>query len=252
MPPAARDQQTVHGTRKMLRPAHHSSRGRSRQRGGGVGVGQRRHRRKKPVEVIAIQRFWRNLEEVSHGQKPRHHPRIDPARQRQCPTLILRHTQPCQHQVIDRRIGRPGVKRQQRPCRLRQGHARVNPGHIANPAQIDQRQWRNRPDEPRTGMMEKRHQRRTLPAHFHICRAEIPHHRHTQRLRQQRTIPGLMGAPALRIMRQRLAMKPHHIHARKPRHDLQMGQFHHFRRLSHPRLTVPAAKRRPDHRPLCR
>ncbi|OIQ66218.1 hypothetical protein GALL_522140 [mine drainage metagenome] len=94
--------------------------------------------------------------------------------------------------------------------------------------------------------MEERRQRRTLPAQPHIGRAEVPDHRHLQHLGQHRAIAALMRAAPVRIMRQRLAVKPHQLDIAKPRHQLAMRGLHHLRRRLHPSLARPLAKGRAD------
>ena len=62
------------------------------------------------------------------------------------PALVARRAAPRLHQVVQRRVGRAGVEGQQRARRLRPRLARVDPGQVADAAEVEERQRRLGPD----------------------------------------------------------------------------------------------------------
>ena len=212
------------------------------QRGSSIGCGKFAYWIKISCELIAIQRFWRNLVEIGVGQKLLDRRLINNAGRGECPALILRHALQAVHQIIDRRIRGAGVKGQQSPRHRRIGKGWIDPCQIAHPTKVQEGQGRIRPDPAGAGVVIERGQGRALPAHSHIAAAEIPHDRNPQNLGQKRTVSGLMRAPVAWIMRQRLTVKADQIGPRKPRQQFDMRQFHNLGRRGHAGIAGPEAK----------
>ena len=186
------------------------------------------------------------------GEKPGDDRRIRPAGCRQGAAVIVDQPAPRQHQIIDRRIGRPGVEGQASARHLWRRLARIDPGHIAHAAQVQKHQRRIGPQPLGQREVIKRHKRRALPPQRNVGAAEIPDHRQAQHLGQQRAIAGLMRAAPARLMRQGLAVKAHHLGTVEPAEDLGMGVLDHLGGLGHTRLAGPAAKGCTDDAGLCR
>ena len=127
--------------------------------------------------------------------------------------------------IVDRPVARPGVERQQRAVG-------ADPGHVADAADIHHGE---RPRQlARERRMIDRHQRRPLPARFHVGDAQVADHLHAGRARQRSAVADLPGEAAFGAMGDRLAVEAHDIDRRQRRaafprpalHGVDMGIGH--------------------------
>ncbi len=136
---SAGDQQPGGRFGAMLHPFHHRGGDGGGERGGGIGVGQGFHRLAQSRKGVSVQRFRRHLQEIGIGEEVLEHPIGDLPGGRNRAAFVTGLAEPRLHQVIQRRIGRPGVKGQK--CALFGGirHARIHPGQVPDAAQIQER-----------------------------------------------------------------------------------------------------------------
>ena len=96
-------------------------------------------------------------------------------------------------QVVNQRIGGPGVEGEESAVRLRSVGERVEPGDVADTAQVEESKGFCSADMSSERPMVERRQRRALAAKFHIRRAEIPDDQQPGVRSQCRAIAKLMG-----------------------------------------------------------
>mmetsp|Transcript_11759 Transcript_11759/g.18912 ORF Transcript_11759/g.18912 Transcript_11759/m.18912 type:complete len:236 (-) Transcript_11759:162-869(-) len=221
------------------------------QGGGGICVAQFRDQSHHLSKIVAVEGLGRNTGKVWLGQKQLQRARLYLALGRDRAARIKGHAQTRLHQIVDRRIGRPGVKGQQSSVILGPRNPRINPGNVANAAQVQKCHRRIGAKPLGTGEMKERGQRRALPAQFNIGRAEIPHHRHAKRIRERRPIAQLQGALRARRMGHGLAMKSDQINGGKLAQEITMGLHHHIRGRAQ-NVAMPVPQRRMQYRPLLR
>ncbi len=240
----------------MLRPFGNSGGGGSRQGCCGIGIGQARNALRQSREIISIQGLRRHFQEIGVVQECRYNLVLRCPRTCKRPALVVIQPQPGQHQIIDRRIGGPGIKGEAGTGGFGRALARVDPCQVANPAEVQKRQRRLCPDELRAGKMIEWGQRRALPAQFNVRGPEIPHDGHPQNGGQHIAGPRLMRAAPTRLMRQRLAVKANQLCPLKQGQDRGMGGFHHLGRSFNPRRICgglrPSPQRPRDHLTLGR
>ena len=144
---------------------------------------------------------------------------------------VAREPRPLGHEVVDRRVGGARVEGKERTRRLGCGGARIDPGQVADAAEVEKAQRALRPDPPCAGEVVERRERRALAAQSHVGRAEVPDHRQSQSLGQRCAIAQLVRAAAFRVMGQGLAVEADHLGTLEPRQHLEMGVLDHARRL---------------------
>jgi len=145
----------------------------------------------------------------------------------------------------------PGVEGQKRARRLGAGLARIDPGQIADTAEVEESHRRLQLHPAGQGEMIERRQRRALPAQLHIGAAKIPHHRQDQNRSHHRAVARRMGAAPARIMRQGRAVKAHQFRLiGVMRQKLGMRSLDHLGRLLHASLARPAPEARAQHHTL--
>ena len=188
--------------------------------------------------------------EIPPLQKRPHQRHIHRALCRQFPVTITVLPQPLRHQIIDRRIGGTSVERQQGTVLFGYRFRGVHPCHVAHTTKVQEHQRSLGLDPFGTGKMEKRRQRRALPAHFHIIATKIPDHRFVQQFRQPLPVARLMGAAPAGVMRQRLAVKPHQFGLFETGQNLGMGRLDQFGCRIDTRLPRPFAKSCGNHLPV--
>jgi hypothetical protein len=105
------------------------------------------------------------------------------------------------HEVINQRVARPGVAGDRILACL-------HISHIGDATYVEHRQ-RARPVEiPRNGLMEGGNDRRALPARRHVGGAKIMRDRDPEAFRQPCAVADLHRQPLLRLVQNRLAVKP--------------------------------------------
>ena len=206
----------------MLHPAQHRRRRHAGQRRHRIRIAQLAHQSDHVGECVPVQRLGRHPQEIGLIEEQLQRPLRHLTLTRQAAIAIKRLAPPRQHQIVDGRIGWPGIKGQNGPRLLWPRIARIDPGDIAHPAKVQKRQRPLRPDPLGTGEMKERGQRRAFAPQSYIRAAEIPDHRQAQTLGQGRTLAQLMRAPPAWLMRQRLPVKPHQRRAPELAQDLQM------------------------------
>ncbi len=204
---------------------------------GGHRASQRRHcicgRKRldgleKVGKVVPVQELGWDLAEICRVEEAFQHALGHGPARRQPAAVVEGFAGARAHAVVQQRPGGAGVKGQQRAGRFGRRLARVDPGEVGDPAEVQHRQRFARPDPARAGEVEERRQRRPLPAQRHIGAAKIPDHRTAQNFGQHRAIAHLVGAARPWFMRQRLAVKPHQGVAREFRQKFGMGGFDHL------------------------
>jgi hypothetical protein len=235
----------------MRHPAlhrRHRDRGQRRQR---IGVRQVRHHVQKSRKIVPVQGLRRHPCKKPTSHRRAHHVARHPPAQGQRPSWSIGAQPPRMHQVVQRRVRGPGVEGQAR-ARMPQAQAfaRIGPGDVAHAAEVQERHRPVAPIRARAGPVVERRQRRALPAHLHIRGPEIPDHHAPRGLRQPRAVARLMGAPVLRIMGQRLAVKAQRVDLVQPLAKRRMRGLHHPRRSLGAVIARPGAQRAAQHRSL--
>ena len=229
----------------MFDPAHHRSRGHRRHRRRRIGVIEFAHEIQHQGKIVPIQGLRRHLEEIALVEEELERPVHHLPRRRQGTVAVAVEAAALCHQVVERRVGRPGVEGQERARLFRRGMPRVDPGEIAHPAEVQERQRRLGADPLGAGEVEERRQRRPLPAQPHVVAAEIPDHRHPQRLSQSVAVAQLVRAAPVRVMRQRLTVEAHEFGPLMARQRVDMRALDHVQRCLQPRPR-PAAQNGPQ------
>ena len=117
------------------------------------------------------------------------------------------------HQIVHRRIPRPGVKGQKCAEQIRCDLLGVNPCQITDAAEVQEYCGPEQAHPTRAGPVIERGQRRALAANRYIGAAKVPNGVDAKRLGHPRAVTRLMGSVSFRIMREGLAVKTQKLHA---------------------------------------
>ena len=180
-------------------------------------------------KFVPVQRLRRHSIEKGARQKPINNGVTHIAARRKFAIAVKGLISAPRNEIIDQRISRPCVHRQQRQRVIWPVLRGIDPRQIRNAADIQKHDRRSQAQILGQRIVEKRHQRRTFAAHLNIRRSEIPDNRLPQNLGQNSTITDLQRTASLGLMRNGLSVKANQINVIELRQNLGMGGFHDFR-----------------------
>ena len=181
MPPAAGHQPTFGRGRQVSARRRNRRRAEGGERRRPIGRGKPAERR--GIEGITVERFGRRPLEIGVGEQAGKRRLVERACARQRPILVDRPAQVALGPVVEQRIARTGVERQDFVL------FRPDPGQVAHPAEVEHGE-RFLQIRGEGGVIERR-ERRALPALGHVPAAKVADHVQTRLGGEQRAVAQL-------------------------------------------------------------